>query len=92
MNTINPLVQIQVLIDSIGIAELAKVEDLIKTRIKVIKSEVWFDQLPEDEEEISLEEELEVKSILENIANGEQTYAWAAIKAELGMNYMETSN
>jgi hypothetical protein len=90
MNTINPLIQIQVLIDSIGIAELAKVEDLIKTRIKVIKSEVWFDQLPEDEEEISPEEELEVKSILENIANGEQTYAWEAIKVELGMNYVET--
>jgi hypothetical protein len=79
------LTQIQLLINNIPLADLAKIEDLIKIR----KFEAWLDHLPEDIEEFLEDEELEVKTALESISEGDRTYTWESIREELGIKDVE---
>lgn len=86
----NTLAQIQLLINNIPITELPKVVNIIEVR-KLRETEIWLDNLPEEDEDISLEEDLEVESILNSIHNGEPTFSWEDVKLEIGIdNHVET--
>jgi hypothetical protein len=80
----NNLQQIQQLIDNISLSDLAKVANIIELR-KLRETENWLDNLPEENEEISPEEELEVEAILDSINNGETTFSWEEVKLQIGI-------
>jgi hypothetical protein len=78
------LEQIQLLTENIAIADLPKVTNIIELR-KHRETDTWLNNLPAEDEEISLEEELEVEAILERIRNGEETFLWEDVKLEIGV-------